>query len=135
MSATKPNGTNPPGNTNGVSGAVRQSVAPLTNGTLVPRPVVGQPSAKSEGKQPATNGTSNTANGARPEVPSGALQTAWLREQLGKRVTVRLSDSKTLTGTLMGYDPYTVKLQVEPQRPAMLVYKQHIAYLRAEERA
>ncbi len=73
-----------------------------------------------------------TTNGAARRAAPPSLQDAWLGEQLRRRVTVRLSDSKTLAGVLMGYDAYSLTLQVEQGKPPTLVYKQHVAYIRPE---
>lgn len=78
---------------------------------------------------PRSNGTS----GMKPAPWSE--QDTWLHEQRGRRITARLSDSKTVSGVLLGHDAYCLRLQAECDRPPMLVYKQHIAYLRAEKSA
>lgn len=59
-------------------------------------------------------------------------QQAWLESQRGRYVTARLSDSKTVSGVLVGHDAYCLCLQNEEGRAPLLVYKQHVAYLRDE---
>lgn len=60
------------------------------------------------------------------------IDDAWLHEQRGRRITARLSDSKTVSGVLVEHDAYCVLIQAAGQYPPLLVYKRHIAYVRGE---
>ncbi len=77
------------------------------------------------------NGRAPGAGQSSPARPP--LQDRWLHERLRSRVAVRLSDGKTLTGVLCGYDSYCLTLQTERARPPVLIYKAHVAYVRPEK--
>lgn len=60
-------------------------------------------------------------------------QEAWLCGRRGRAVTVRLVDGKTLTGTLVAWDVYTLHLAATGRGVPTLVYKHAVAYLTAHE--
>lgn len=59
-------------------------------------------------------------------------QMTWLRAARGKIVRVRFLEGKTVTGQLLAFDRSTLVLQGNAPTP-LLVYKQSIAYLAADE--
>lgn len=69
-----------------------------------------------------------TQTAPKPKVPG---QTDFLSARLGKKVQVRLLDGKALTGTLLAFDPFTLRLEVRTEAgPAeVLVYKHAVAYV------
>lgn len=58
-------------------------------------------------------------------------QDAWLDARRGQAITVRLLDGKTLVGTLVAWDVYTLHLAVSGRDAPTLVYKHAVAYLAA----
>ncbi len=58
------------------------------------------------------------------------LQLAWFRGTMGKPIVVRLIDGSELTGTLRGYDTYSIEVEDGPSREHVLLFKHGILTLR-----
>ena len=68
-----------------------------------------------------------------PSIPDpDEAQMTWLRAARGRIVRVRFLEGKTVTGQLLAFDRSTLVLQGNAPTP-LLVYKQSIAYLAADE--
>lgn len=56
-------------------------------------------------------------------------QQRWYHAARGERVSVRLTDGKTITGVLCAYDPYCLVVEVPGQPAPALVYKHAVTYV------
>lgn len=69
------------------------------------------------------------AGASHPIMHPGTVQDAWYARNRGHPVVARLTDGKTISGTLASWDSYTLTLLIAERAEPALVFKQAIAFL------
>jgi len=64
-----------------------------------------------------------------PAMHPGTVQDGWYARNRGHPVVARLTDGKTISGTLAAWDSYTLTLHVAGHAEPFLLFKQSLAFL------